>query len=304
MTHIIKPLDPKDLIAPPDFKNEWREEVSDEQYHADKTALGSSSIKLALKSPNTFYYNHFVKKVTPEKEAFRYGKIVHKALLESLKFQEMYVVEPEFVGYTADGRLSPRSREAKEQKAMWYNTLPPDAIVVTEDERDQIITTIENIMRHEDAPLLLKEGKPEIAGYFRDEETGLRLKIKPDFLSFDGSRLVDIKTSRDISSRRFGSLAYSYRYDFQLYHYATGVKAITGAWPETIWILAIENMAPFECNVIHLPITQIEQAATEYRATLNKIRECIDNGKWPMAHMQAEKIMVPNWFIFQQTEGM
>lgn len=290
------PMGPKDLLAPADFKAHWRDDVDDLIYHADRTAIGSTSLRKALQSPKAFYWDVF-KNVKEDKKEFKYGKMIHEALLDGEKFQGRYIIEPEFWGRTLDGKQSKQSKEAKEKRAMWLADLPPGKLVVTEKERTEIIEIVGSVKEHEDATLLLSNGVAERAGYFRDAETGLRLKIKPDFLSFDITRLTDVKTTRDAQKNKFGSSAAGYRYDVQLYMYAEGVRAITGKFPEIISILALEKVAPFECACYHIRIDQLDQARLDYRKALTRIREGIDSDKWPMRQTQMEPLHTPTWFI-------
>lgn len=299
-----RPIEPRDLIAPEDFKPCWKEELTEDAYHEDRTTIGSTMLRQALISPNAFHHAMFVEKEPEEKEAFKYGKLIHMAILEPEKFRERFVVEPEFWGKTAKGELtnSKNCKEVKEKAANWRLDLPPGAIILTEKEHYEITIMLQSALRHDDIPHLLKNGKPEVAGYFRDKETGLRLKIKPDFLSFDVSRMTDVKSTKDLNKRKFASSSDSYRYDVQLYMYAEGVKAITGKFPDVISTVALGKTKPFEAAAFHLPVERLEQGAKDYRLALTRIKAGIDSGKWPMGQQRMESLPTSYWFISETVE--
>lgn len=291
------------LNAMPEFLPIFNETVTDEEYHSNKNFIGSSQLRTILKSPKHFYWemNGLIPK--EEKEHFNLGKLAHMALLEGAKFKERYIIEPEFWGMTQKGERSNNCKESREKRENWFADLPQGAVVVTEEQRGMIVGMVESIMNHPQGPDLIKNGRAEVAGFFRDEETGIQLKIKPDFLSFDCQRFTDFKTTRDGSRTRFGSSAFSYRYDFQLLMYCEGIKAITGKFPEVITNMTVESKAPYECAIYYFEKEDLFKAEIDYRKALNLVREGIDTGIWPQRQKQIERIRIPMWFVNEGDEN-
>lgn len=296
-------LTPRDLIAAPDFKAHWREDMTDDEYHADKTAVGSSSLRLLPDSPKAFYWRVFKQIEKKKSDALRLGTLIHLAVLEGAKFRERYHLMPEFMGYTKDGKLSAQSGEARDKKTAWLNDLPPGAVVTTQAELDMILGIIDGIFEHPQGPDLMKDGRPETPGYYRDEETGIRLKIKPDFVSFDGVRLNDLKSAMSVRGRKFGSQSFEKRYDIQMFMQAEGIRQITGKFPEVVSLIGVEKEPPYECGIFYFVKEDFLQAESDYRLALRALKKCIDSNKWPQRQTQIERIHTPAWFINAAVNG-
>src|SRR4051812_44964464 len=88
------------LIVPPeslDWVPRWDKTITNDQYHADKTAIGSSALKHMLKSPARFYSRHFlgVKDKDEPSKQMQLGTMIHTALLEPERFTKNFVIMPE-----------------------------------------------------------------------------------------------------------------------------------------------------------------------------------------------------------------
>lgn len=283
---------PQDLIAPPDYEPHWDEARTDEQYHADRTSVGSGQVRQCLDSPAAFYAKYFgaaPDEPEEERDVFRIGRLIHMAILEHDRFKKVYVVAPKF---------DRRTKVGKEGHADFMLNMEPGTILATAEELEMILGVAESLMKHPQGPNLLKDCKPEVAGYFRDNETGLRLRIKPDLLRIDGTSLSDLKSSRSSKSNRFGSQAFEYRYDIQIFMYREGASIINGVAPDLCTSLVIEKTPPYEPAIFYWLKEDLAQAEYDYRNGLRKMRQCIDSGKWPFRQEKIERVYTPQWFIF------
>lgn len=294
-------FDPKTLYAPEDFEAHWAPQITHEIYHMDKTAVGSSSLVLMLYSPRTFYHGHILGKQKPDTNDMRIGRIIHMALLEGDKFRSRYRVEPIFEGYTQKGELTtnPNAKEVKEKKAAWYDDLPPDAIVVTEEELDQITGMIQSVSEHEQGRYVFTGGIPERAGYYRDPRTGIKMKIMPDFLASDLFMVTDFKSAVSCDQMLFGSKAFSdMRYDLRIWMYAYGVSIIEKKpMPENLIFMVTEKKWPNESAVFYMTSEQKNQAQYDYERAVDRLKDCVDTGKWPMRQTKMEPLWTPKRFI-------
>lgn len=276
----------------------WRLDLEDELYHTDKSAVNFSSLKHIDKSNYAFAQSYWGKR----KEAtarMKFGTLAHLAILEGSKFKARYVVMPEFTGFTAKGEIttSANSKEVKEKKAKWLLEQPKDAIVVTEEEKEKLFNMIDSVLSNEKAVKLLSNGQPEIAGYWTDEETGINLRIKPDFLTFNVGILLDVKTCQDVRWEFFRKSIENYRYDIQMAMYNDGVKHITGIEPSHRAWLCIEADAPHEVRIHEVGAVYDEIGYFEYRRSLKKLKEAIDAGVFTQGN---DEIMIGEptyWFM-------
>ncbi len=269
------------IIAPKDFKNEWRD-VPTEFYHADKTAVNFSSLKYMEKSEFSFAKSYWGKPKESTKPQ-KFGTLAHLAILEGAKFKARYVVQPEFTGLTAKGEIttSKNSTDVKNKIAQWTAEQQPGAIIVTEDEREKLFNMIDSVLSNEKAVKLLSNGKAEAIGYWKDPETGICLRMMDDFISFDLGILADVKTCQDSRFEFFRKSVESYNYSLQMAMYSEGVKHITGKEPDAKAWIAIESDGAHECRIHEVSSFYDDIGKFEYRRSLNKLKKAIDANHWP-----------------------
>lgn len=278
------------------FQAHWKPDMTEEQYHADKSAVNSTSLRRMLKSPKAFYHSFFLDEKEESTPAMKFGTLAHMAILEGAKFKEKYIVMPEFLGLTQDGKMSAQSKAAKEKKAAWLSDVPQGSLVVTIEERDRLFAMIDSVLSHEHAYKLFSQGKPEAIGYWRDQETGIKCKLKADFVSFNLNALVDVKTTTDCRWDEFRDSVEGNRYDVQNAFYREGLEAITGKDTDhRIW-LAIESKAPYEVGVYEVPPQYEGSGKYEVRKCLRRIKSCIDQWSWPQAQVEIEFGEMSPWF--------
>lgn len=292
-------IDPTSIYAAPDFMPYWVNNLEEDAYFADKTAVNSSALSLMLKSPKAFYYGFFKGLQKPVTKDLKLGKLIHQAVLEGDKFKQNYVIMPEFVGYTQKGEktTNPNCKEVKELKQEWLNSLPPTAIIVTPDEREMIVGIIESILSHPDGQYLFNNGMPEKSGFFRDIDTNIKCKIRCDFISNDHNILIDLKSARSVSRVQFGSSAYNLRYDMRMAMYREGVKQITGKYPEVTVLVAVEKLCPWECAIYYYSNEDFLQADHDYKRCLSLVNSSIKYNMWPQNQKKIERLYKPAWFV-------
>lgn len=284
---------PSDLIQ---SQHAYWKHLDDENYHSDLTHVNSTALKKIEKSPLSFFTEFYgeKKKQTP---AMRLGSLLHKAVLEPKKFDEMFVVMPKFVGKTLQGVESANSKEAKEKRANWLQSLKPGAQVLTFEEKKQLEGMIESILRHSDAANILKLGVTERAGFYTDPETGIACRIKPDLYDSNYQILMDVKTTQDVSLRAFEKAIVNYGYALQLGMYSSGCLAIDDKPVEHAFFICIEKTAPYEVAVYEADQTLRKKGAELYRSALQKLKSCIQANSWPSYQTQIQPISFPVWAL-------
>lgn len=276
-----------------DFKNHWKEGVAEADYHAERSAISSTSLRMVLKSPRHFFEFVIAGEPKIENDAMRFGKMVHEAILETDKFMSRYVKMPDF------GDL--RSSKNRESRDRWLSDLPQGAMPIATQDLDRLHRIIDAIAnyRHPETgePIivnLLKNTVFEVSGYFRDPITGLKCRVRPDVLRQDLSAMPDLKTTRDPSPQFFSREIWSRGYHVQMAFYAMGVKAITGKDPQLPCFIAVQNEAPFDVAVYECDEVMMERGSKAVRHGLDLIKECMDRQEWPgVQRLGAETISLP-----------
>lgn len=302
MEHALNPgpLSPVlPIMVGPGYENKWVMDLANEMYHHDRSAISSSGLKVLLQQTPAHFREEWLHgiSVDKEKEHFRFGALAHMALIEPDRFRSKFVLEPVFEGYTKDGELSTRSKEAREKKKEWYDELDAESIVVTEKDYKDINGIIASVLAHDKASKVIKGASIEMSGFFREPITQLKCRIRPDILHLEKKVLVDVKTARDGSARFFGNEIVKHLYNVSLAFYGMGIKAITGWEPEVYALLVLEKEPPYAVALYTVKRDDIETAKAWTMHGLETLKRCIEVNKWP-AHQegQAEDIAIPNWF--------
>ncbi len=270
-------------ILPPDFKPFWKRDLSIEEYHQDRNFISSTSVRLFLESPLHFYWFFVLGRDIKVNKSMEFGNLAHICILEPKRFREKYIVMPDFDSFDAKGNPSESKNTTyyKNQVAQWKANQSPDAIIVTTEEFQKLEWMLESITRHKGAKFLLKDGIPEMSGYFRDPITGIGCRIRPDFLKYSLKAMVDLKTCLSPENGSFRSQISKRNYDAQLSMYNHGFQMIEGHQIDAAHFLAVQNEAPYDTCVWTPDDGMLDLGWKKYRFALEGIAECMKTNNWP-----------------------
>lgn len=276
---------------------EFLEGVEAETYHGDRSAISSSGLNLIRKSPKHFkglWTNE--KDERPESEAFRLGRLVHLAILEGARFRELHRVQPDF------GDM--RKKENREQRDKWASDLPPGAVVLTQEEMETVKGCVASLAQNQMAMKILTGGRAELSGLFRDPHTGLKCKIRPDFVRDRDNWLVDFKTAQDSGLESFQRSVVTYGYDLQMAFYFDGIERITGKAPAGAAWVVMEKSPPYDVSVYALDAMTLEEGRRLYSGALKKLAQCLETGEWPGRNDgKIRDFIYPKWKLHQLESG-
>jgi hypothetical protein len=148
---------------------------------------------------------------------------------------------------------------------------------------------------------LLKEGTPELSVWFDDPITGLRCKIRPDWLR-DDDIVIDLKSTKDGSPRGFYWEMRKYGYDQQAYFYLYGVnsayrKAGVNRRTERFIFICVENFEPYLVSVYMATDAVLERGRQLVEKSLSGYKECLDKDEWPGYENAVLPIDVPEKYL-------
>lgn len=166
----------------------------DSFYYGDlgKLALSSSSLKLLLDSPKTYYYvtKYAKNETTP---ALRMGHLFHTAILEPEKYEQIKFID-----------VQSRNTKKFKEAVLEYGD------VFTAKERSENERLVDAMLKNPKAIQLLGKSKsevPEIKDIY-----GKPFRGKADVLKNNGG-IIDLKTTVDV--KNFEKSAYRYKYHVQ-----------------------------------------------------------------------------------------
>jgi len=265
------------------MKPEILHDLSNAEYHG-MPAIGKSGLDLMARSPAHFRYQ-------AAKEPSRnmvIGTATHMAILEPDKFAAQFVTLPDGVD-----RRSSAYKEAAAAKGADY--------VLTRSEADRIEGMVAAVRGNRWASELLEAGNAEVSVFADDPVTGVRCKVRPDWLT--AGLILDLKTTSDASDEGFGKSVANYRYHVQAAYYTDVYRWATGEYMP-FRFLVVESDLSHGCTIMTLPDDVVEYGRRLYRRDLNLYASCLQNNEWPGIPGIPHTLQLPSWFVAEMDAFM
>ena len=260
------------------------------EYHAHP-AVSKSHLDMVARSP----LHYWARYVDPNREvpeptpAMTIGSALHTHVLELDQWDANYVVMPEGI-----------DKRTKAGKAEWeaFCAAANGRQVLVKAEADQIMKMGEAVYSHPAAAALLAlPGMAETTWMWRDESSGLQCKCRPDWLTNDGSLVIDLKTTEDASPRGFQKSVANFRYHVQAAWYLHGLEQSTKRCPEQFVFIAVEKKPPFAVAVYAADADMIREGWRTAERDLEVLATCKDMDRWPGYSEAVEPISLPPWML-------
>jgi exodeoxyribonuclease VIII len=237
-------------------------EMTYDDYDAIK-AVHFSGLKNLSVSP--LWYLHRMNNPGESKPAFALGSAAHCAILEPESFWERYA------------EYAP-VRNGKEWDK-WQEE-HPGVQSLKPHEMEKALEVSKAVRKHRIAAALLRGGRAEEVVIWNDASTGLACKGRIDYLRPDF--LIDLKTTRDPSPKKFTRAASDFGYLAQVAFYHDGAAAsrlIDGK--QRPYIIAIQNDAPYDVACFQLSQDALLYGREFYRSLMRRLLECTEANFWP-----------------------
>jgi hypothetical protein len=257
-------------------------DIANKDYHAHP-ALSSSGLKHLAKSPA--HYQDYRANPPEQSKEMMIGSAVHAAFLENGFQNGMILKAP---GSTRATKLYKEFADAN-----------PNGILLLEDEYAQVEKITETLAKHPTVSALMKNGKAEQSIFWKDPETGIDCKCRPDFLTDDGV-IIDLKTTQDASPEGFQSSIGKFKYHWQTAWYLDGVSIALGKQLENFVHIAVEKEAPYGIGIYVLDNGSIEKARTDISKLKARFAECLHTGDWPGISSAIQNISIPSYEFYKE----
>lgn len=269
MTTTLEPETPA-AVEPPALG--LHTDLSNEDYHADKTSLSSSGARKLLPPSTPAHFRYEQDHPQPPTKTFDYGNAAHKMVLGN--GPDLVVIEHD-------------AWNTKAAKAEVAEARARGAIPLKQHEMDMVNAMADAIRRHPLASALLEPayGAPEQSGFWIDEASGIRCRVRFDWLpSQQGGRLIipDYKTTADASNEAMQRDIDKYGYNQQADWYETGARALgLGDHTAELLLIAQEKKPPYAVNVIGIEFGSRVIAGAKNRRAIETFAQCESTGYWP-----------------------
>jgi hypothetical protein len=268
--------------------------MSLDDYHSDCCA-GPSVSSGGLRTIEAQSLAHFWSGsyLNPDREPFDpsksmiLGSAAHHLLLGEVGFSEKFVVRPD---HWSDWRKDAAKEWKAEQEAAGKTVLVPDQLTA-------IKGISASLGRH---PLIrdgLMAGAVEQSMIWKDRETGLWLKARPDVRAASGSVICDLKTTTDASPGACERTMDSFGYHMQLALAGMGMEALFGVTPgnsDYVFVF-VETEAPWCVSVRPVDIQDIGYGRMQIRRALRKLATAFETNSFPGYENDLTTLSLPAW---------
>ena len=271
--------------------------ISEEAYHSNafsSTPCYSNSIGKVLlnKSPLHAWIKHPLLNPDYEgdnEEKFALGTVAHAAILQGLD-----VCKPmDYADY--------RTGDAKEDRDAAYLA---GKIPMLRKQYDEVKIMVEKGTKQINAckgllGLQLDNGKPEQTILLTKDETLIKMRL--DWLSNDGSIIMDYKTTDIASPDQWMRSISQNGYDMQAALYKKGVEVLTGKMPDFVFAVQ-ETKAPYAMYFVGMNPQFLDFGESRTNRALNMWESCIKLNKWPAYDNRIMYPDLPGWSEAQWQE--
>lgn len=261
-------------------------DLSFEDYFSDCCdghSVSSTGLKLIEAKSLAHYWWH--SPLNPQRPvidsaAMSFGRACHSWVLGEPVFARHFAISP-FEDF--------RTKEARAWRDGETRT------IIKAVQFDAIKAMTAGIQAH---PLLrnaFANGKPERSIIFKDRETGIWIKTRPDWLP-DTLRFVpDFKTTISAKPDAFAAQAFKLGYHQSAALCLDGLREVLGWKDATYYFVAQEKDPPYVALPFTIRDTDIEMGRMLNRSALRKLARALDSGKWPAYADGATEIEMPAW---------
>lgn len=265
-----------------------------EVYHSIE-GLSNSGLKMLLDCPARYYYKYLSGEYEPkEKPSFKIGKACHCYILEGQEvFEQKYwsnpysdlnkadIVNLLIDNYGYDKTISKFLVSDLMGMLLNHAGIEPKEIELNKNELNQVIGTARAIKENKHAlAAFSQKGESELSLFWKDEETGVLLKCRPDFLPYDCKLVPDYKTACSVNPETFYGDFIKFGYHVQAAMYREGIKAVSGIDVESFFFVAQEKEPPYITQVYLPDDSIIDYGKKAARKAINIFLECQAKGFW------------------------
>lgn len=255
-------------------------ELGAEAYHSAR-AVGKSSLwTLHCKTPA-----HVHGSEDEPSSDMDFGSAVHVAVLEPHRFDRAVIRGPE-------GRRGNKWKDALAEH--------PNSLVLPSPLYDKVLRMRDTVMRDPIVRQLSSEfAMIEHSAFWRDEETGLMCKCRPDLYRADESLMVDMKTTGDATKQAWLKRAMDMGYHVQDTWYSDGWQRAAQEPVDTFLFLVVERDPPFAHAIYELGPGEKDLGRRIARKALQRYAACAKANDWP-GHMSGVQVMTFPEYVYSK----
>jgi hypothetical protein len=252
------------------------------RYHEQLTStpsISSSGLRTIFhESPAHYWDTSYLnpeRDVKSDSSAFALGRAAHHLLLGEANFNKMFLIRPDEI----DGK--PWHGNRTECRA-WNAWADSDGRTVLTKKRDidAIRGMSRSMSKHPLVSAGILNGVIEHSMIWRDEETGVWLKARPDAIPTDSGDVADLKTTTDITDDGIANSIGKYGYHMQAALVGMAYRALLSREMESFSLVFVESSRPHCCRVKTLKADDIELGEKMIRNALKQFVHGLTTNEW------------------------
>jgi len=260
-----------------------------EKYHSqdvcDGPSISSSGLRaIVLKSPAHFYATwDGNKQREPEKPArhFIIGRAVHHLILGEPGFAKLFAVQPDDYEDEKTGEIKNWNNNAGACKR-WHEARQKEKrLVLTSSEVMNIRGMAMTLSKNPIVRAGALNGLIERSIFWKDKETGVWLKARPDSIPNHSGDFVDLKTTESVLYPRLVYAIGEYAYHAQGALVCRGAREVLGIERPTFSLVFVEKTMPWCDYVVTIKEDALKQGAKMNRVALDTFARCLEAERWP-----------------------
>lgn len=253
--------------------------IADDVYHADLTSLSSSGARALLAgTPEEFDFARRTP-ADPNKN-YDFGHAAHKMVLGI--GSRLALLDPKVCGHTKDGKIAANPASTSEWKAAAAAARKRGQLPIAKWDMEKAQTMAGRVFQHPIASRLLSRGAAEHSIYWHDDATGVRRRIRPDFLPETNRRplCIDYKTAKSANPEQFQRAVVDYGYHCQQAFYEDGLAELGLVDVGFLFVVQAKD-APYTVSVCQIDPEVVELGRRQNRMALEIFARCQESGEWP-----------------------
>jgi hypothetical protein len=124
-------------------------------------------------------------------------------------------------------------------------------------------------------------GAIERSLFWRDKETGIWLKARPDAIPTDSADMTDVKTCRSVTWAALTQTIERFGYYRQIALIRDACRIVLGMDMQSFTLIFVEKQSPYSTRDVRVSERDIEMGAKENKIALRIFAKCIKENRWP-----------------------
>ena len=278
-------------------------DIAADDYHGkeicDGPSISASGLKVVLDCPVKYWLGSPLNPDRPNEKrtkAKTLGDAAHNLLLLGEGWADRYFVVP-------DGFSAAHHKKWAHLLAEYEAAVARGATILTAKQHETVLAMYAALQKNETAVSAFANGKPEQTMAWKDKETGVWLRCRPDFLPNKLKLIPDYKTAENASPKAFRKAVWDYRYHVQAALYLDGIEAVTGERPRSFFFVAQEKEPPYVVEIYPLSERALWAGQIMMRKAVRRFAECLSADKWPSYNEEVVTLDLPAWADREVTEN-